>query len=358
MVSSHVVISIEWTFLALSYVLVIARIYVRLCMRRDRLHLSDGWLIAALAAAQGLVICDTLTYKMHAMDNFSITSVSLDKIRFATNYFFDVAMYLPKFSIISFYHNLVPPTHPGMRKALYVLTAITLVSALTTFFGDTFWCGPNPAVNWSKGEDACSVFASMELMRLNWSLNFITEVLNLVFPFPLIKEVKLPRRREKISLAIIFGLGLLTISVSVGRFITMLKLSNDISIYIWATAELCISIMVVALTALRPLLRKISSMISTSVSSSDNKSGYKLPSLEQRTQPKACVVRPESMIYWRSGEGSFHSRVVTTRPGESTESQVELNNLNRDKIIKTEEVLISREAYPNLGEEVDSRRFN
>lgn len=71
---------LEWTFIFLSYVLVSARVYVRVWMRRDRLYWSDYWLMAALASAQGLVICDTLTYQMNAMDDFTITSVSLDKV--------------------------------------------------------------------------------------------------------------------------------------------------------------------------------------------------------------------------------------------------------------------------------------
>lgn len=57
-------------------------------------------------------------------------------------------MYFPKFSIISFYYNLVPRTNPAMRMVHYILTGVTVVCALTTFVNVTFWCGPNPAVNW------------------------------------------------------------------------------------------------------------------------------------------------------------------------------------------------------------------
>ncbi|KAL2678778.1 hypothetical protein Neosp_009529 [[Neocosmospora] mangrovei] len=152
------------------------------------------------------------------MDDFTITSVSLDKIRFATNYFFDTGIYFPKFSIIAFYYNLIPPTHPQMRIALYILTFITGAFALTTFFGDTFWCGPDPSINWRRTDDeSCTVFSSMDLMRLNWSLNFITEVLNVAFPFPLIFDLSLRSRREKVALGVIFALGTITIGVSVGR---------------------------------------------------------------------------------------------------------------------------------------------
>lgn len=70
------------------------------------------------------------------------------QVRFATNYFFDTGVYFPKFSIIAFYYSIVPVTHPRTRITLHVIAAITVASALVTFFGDTFWCGSNLAVNW------------------------------------------------------------------------------------------------------------------------------------------------------------------------------------------------------------------
>ncbi|KAH7008613.1 hypothetical protein EDB80DRAFT_840983 [Ilyonectria destructans] len=326
MVSSNTVMGLEWTFIFLSYVLVSARVYVRVWMRRDRLYWSDYWLMAALASAQGLVICDTLTYQMNAMDDFTITSVSLEKIRFATGYLFDVGIYLAKFSIIAFYYNLVPLTNPHMRIALYVLTAITGICALATFMNITFWCGPNPSVNWSSGNDACSVFKSMVVMRVHWSMNFITEVLNLIYPFPLIRGVKLRSRRERISLGVIFAMGFITIAVSIGRFVMMLHVDNDITIYIWATAEMCIAIMIVALTALRPLLRKIAYMLSSNMTSSDTKSGHRIYSLEHQSRTKVSSARPVSGSYWRNGGKTYQSRVVATHH-DPTGSQVELNNI-------------------------------
>ena len=97
-----------------------------------------------------------------------------------TNYFFDFGIYFPKFSIIAFYFNLVPCTHPGMRTLLYALAALTASFSLVTFFADTFWCGPDPSVNWlDTDEEHCQAFMSMTLMRINWSMNFTSEVLSM-----------------------------------------------------------------------------------------------------------------------------------------------------------------------------------
>ena len=70
------------------------------------------------------------------------------QIQFATNYFFDVAIYFPKFSILALYYLLVPRSRTRMRLFLYALTVLTVSSSIFTLFADTFWCGGKPAVNW------------------------------------------------------------------------------------------------------------------------------------------------------------------------------------------------------------------
>ncbi|UZP35046.1 hypothetical protein NXS19_002862 [Fusarium pseudograminearum] len=317
MISSTAVMAFEWTILVFAYFLVACRVYVRMFLRGVGLHAADYWLIVGLVSCQGLLICDTLTFRMHAMDDFVLAnnSIPIKKIRFATNYFFDTGIYFPKFSIIAFYFNLVPVTNPTMRRALFGLTGITVAFALITVFCDTFWCGPDPSVNWAEGEQTCTVFTSMTLMRLNWALNFITEVLNLVFPIPLLQGL-MTSTRKKIGLAVVFGMGMITIAVSIGRFVTMLHVHNDISIYIWATAEICISVMIVALTALRPLLRKMTNSVSTS---SDDRSG----------NPSRKTGLTRSSVYWPGGNKIPRRHVVEVGSESLAGSETELNTMNK-----------------------------
>ncbi|KAH7303457.1 hypothetical protein B0I35DRAFT_364900 [Stachybotrys elegans] len=274
---------LEWSFLALSYLAVSARLYVRLGIKKDKIQWSDAWLLLGLVCAQGLLICDTITYVRGEMEEFMEQSVpmlryvclkliSLLQIRFATNYFFDVGIYFPKISIVVLYYRLVPTTKPRMRAALWVLCIITVLSCLWTFFADTFWCGSDPSANWwVSSPNGCSVFMSMTLMRINWSLNFLVEALNLLFPFPLLRDMKLSTKREKFSLGLIFAMGFITIAVSVGRFVTMVYLDNALPVCtfsqpwfpladIWATAEFCTSIIIVSMIMLRPLLKKITAI--------------------------------------------------------------------------------------------------
>ncbi|CVK91302.1 uncharacterized protein FMAN_09445 [Fusarium mangiferae] len=343
MISSRAVMGFEWSFMTLAYIAVACRIYVRVVMRKARLFSADYWLIVGLLSCQGLLICDTITYSMDAMNNFTIDNVTIRKIRFATNHFFDTGIYFPKFSIIAFYFNLVPISQPKMRIALYGLAGLTVSFAIITFFCDWFWCGPDPSVNWAKGEQECTSFTSMTLMRLLWSMNFISEVLNVAYPIPLLATLKMTSTRKKIGLAVVFSLGVITIAVSVGRFITMVYVDNAISIYIWATAEICISVIVVALTAVRPLLRKLTNLKSTTLLTSQDQSG--IPAVPSNGPRKPGAFTGVSGIYWHATGKSQHRYGEAMDPEFSAGSETELNNINGNAL--TGHVMVSRESNIN-----------
>ncbi|WKT47225.1 hypothetical protein QSH57_012130 [Fusarium oxysporum f. sp. vasinfectum] len=252
-------------------------------------------------------------------------------------------IYFPKFSIIAFYFNLVPISQPNKRIALYCLAGLTTSFAVITFFCDWFWCGPDPSANWAKGGQKCTSLTSMTLMRLLWSMSFISEVLNVVYPIPLLATLKMTSTRKKIRLAVVFGLGVITIAVSVGRFVTMVYLDNAISIYIWATAEICISVIVVALTAVRPLLRKLTNLKSTTLLTSEDRSGVQATPSNRSRKPGNFT--GGSGFYWQ-GTGKNHQRHAETMgPESSASSETELNNMNG--ITLTQNVTVSRETITN-----------
>jgi hypothetical protein len=160
---------------------------VHIQMRMKALLLSDTFLLLATLACMGVVICDVLTYKAGAMSNFTDPRVSILKVstkvklvrirtdalqvRFATNYLFDVGLYFPKFSILAFYYMIIPISAPETRTALHAVTVFVILSTIVTFFGDTFWCGPNPAVNWyvviTVHENATNVYDSGGYRKVN-----------------------------------------------------------------------------------------------------------------------------------------------------------------------------------------------
>ncbi|CAH0041662.1 unnamed protein product [Clonostachys rhizophaga] len=334
----------EWVMASLATICVAARMFVRLQLNKDHLHWADSWLLVGLFCAIGLALCDTMADLDGELDNYEDPSVRTLKFRFATNYFFDTGMYFPKFSIIAFYWTLVPLTQPHMRVALYVLTAVTAVFCVATFFDATFWCGADVSSNWSTDEDACRAFDSMTMMRIHWALNFSTEILNLVFPFPLVRDLKLPKLREKIGLCVILGLGVVTIAVSIGRFVTMVSAGNSVSSYLWTASEISVALTVVALTALRPLLRKIAQLVSGTNSDSDQRyygTYGASTTVRTRTGKSKPTHTQGSGIYWRT-----HSVTGNNAVDDNESDEVELRPIKPNQIMQTREVTISSEAAP------------
>ncbi|KAH7406731.1 hypothetical protein DE146DRAFT_648244, partial [Phaeosphaeria sp. MPI-PUGE-AT-0046c] len=323
------------------------------------LLLSDVFLLLATLACLGLVICDALTFKAGAMSNFtnpttpilkvSVTTVESFlvrtdtlQVRFATNYIFDVGLYFPKFSILAFYFMIIPVTAPDTRKALYAVTCFVALSTLVTFFADTFWCGPDPSVNWSMKGGNCTVFTAMTLVKLNWSLNIISEVLIFVLPLPIIRNLKIPRKRERAGLLILFTLGAITIAVSAARFFAMLIVSNNIAIYILATTEFTVSIMIPSLISLRPLLRKIHKWTSSGHSDSPFSRGNHTGVTSGKRKPGNSSVpklKGSHAIYSKGNARNLYG------------SEVELTEHEPTKIYKTEEISVTSTRDPQLGDE-------
>ncbi|KAG5766640.1 hypothetical protein H9Q69_007925 [Fusarium xylarioides] len=223
MIPSRAVMGFEWSFMALAYITVACRTYVRVVMRKARLFSADYWLILGLLSCQGLLICDTLTYSMNAMDNFTIDNVAIRK---------------------------------GKRRTEMYIFHINDSCADSVVY-ELLIRGPKSRFAWPVGP--FSLISDPQS--------------DVAYPIPLLATLKITSTRKKIGLAVVFSLGVITIAVSVGRFITMAYVDNAISIYIWATAEICISVIVVALTAVWPLLRKLTNLKSTTILTSEDRSG-------------------------------------------------------------------------------------
>lgn len=166
--------------------LTLLRLFLRLVLQRTRLTLSDWLLIASSLDGIALFVTDTMAYNLGGMDDWDpdappkpiADQISLMKVSFAGNYFYDTGIYFPKLALLAFYFRLIPTTLPTLRKLLYVATGLTVSFAITTCFVDTFWCGSNVSVNWDL-ESTCTSFESMEITQIDWALNIASDLMSM-----------------------------------------------------------------------------------------------------------------------------------------------------------------------------------
>jgi hypothetical protein len=150
-------------------------------------------------------------------------------------------------------------------------------------------------------------------------------------------------RRERISLAIIFGMSFITLGVSVGRFITMAYIGNATAIYILCTVEFCVSLIIVSMLVLRPLLKKLTGIMMTGFSA-----GYvasdSSPSNQSTKSSQKHFMSPALNLYKRNNDSVYHSHVTASPHDDMSGSEVELNSVRPGFIRKTEEVSIASET--------------
>lgn len=213
----------------------------------------------------------------------------------------------------------------------------------------------------------------MPLVKLNWSLNFISEVFStcespnsvassnssivFVLPLPIIRNLKIPRKRERAGLLVLFTLGAITIFVSAARFIAMLLVMNNIaicktttlvntigafltSVDILATTEFTVSIMIPSLISLRPLLRKVHKWTSSDYTESPFSPGGTIGRRQTGTSntPK---LKGSHAVYSRGHTQNIYG------------SEVELTEHEPIKIYKTEEISVTSTKAPQLSDEDD-----
>lgn len=259
-VAKEAVVPIEAVLLAVSTLLVLARLSLRTIRQRQHLTVSDWFLVASLLDAAALFATDTVAYKLGGMDEYDPDApepsiqdqITLMKVSFAGNYFYDTGVYFPKLALLALYFKLIPKTLPLLRKALYGTTALTGSFMITTCFLDTFWCGANVSVNWEI-DGGCSTFDSKAVFRIDWAMNIVSDVLVFVLPFPLLFGLQLSRRYMA-GLVAIFASGIITVGASVSRFATVEAIHAWTNVYVLSMTEMAAAIVVVSLPALKPLL--------------------------------------------------------------------------------------------------------
>ncbi|KAF5660276.1 archaeal flagellin n-terminal [Fusarium heterosporum] len=325
-VAKEAVVPIEAVLLGVSSLLVLARLSLRTIRQHQSLTVSDWFLIASLLDAAALFATDTAAYNLGGMDEYDPNAperslsdqITLKKVAFAGNYFYDTGIYLPKLALLALYFKLIPHTLPILRKFLYLTTGLTATFMLTTCLMDTFWCGANVSVNWDL-DGTCSTFDSKEVFRIDWALNIVSDLLVFTLPFPLLFGLQLSRR-YKVGLVAIFASGLITLGASIGRFVTVDTIHAWTNVYVLSMTEIAAAIVVVSLPALKSLLRGFG-LRSSKQDTSNTGSGYNKHSTTASSNfNKLSSGRDHGQLY------SSTARVAAVAE-EDSGSEVELTNL-------------------------------
>ncbi|KAI8654558.1 hypothetical protein NCS57_01202300 [Fusarium keratoplasticum] len=347
-VAKEAVVPIEAMLFSVSSVLVLARLFLRTIRQKQNLTISDWLLVASLLDAAALFGTDTASYNLGGMDEYDPNKperstedqITLMKVSFAGNYFYDTGIYFPKLALLALYFKLIPQTMPVLRKVLYGVTALTGAFMVTTCFLDTFWCGSKVSLNWEI-DSSCTTFDSKAVFRIDWGLNFVSDVLVFALPFPLLFGLQVSKRYMA-GLIAIFASGLITVGASIARFATVDTIHAWTNVYVLSMTEMTAAIVVVSLPALKSLLHGLG-LRSSKQGTTHTGSGY--------NKHSTTVTASSHFNKLSSGRDNGELYAATARvaaaPEEDSGSEVELTNLRG--IYKSARISVTYERRSDVG---------
>ncbi|EOA83731.1 hypothetical protein ACJQWK_00752 [Exserohilum turcicum] len=270
----HIVTSIiiQALLLGLAFVVTCLRCWVRMRLENRKLTVVDYLVWGGWLCTLGWFTCSTKSLYIlidHPLDEETRSdSVDYLKTVFASVYFFDAGLYFPKASLVAFYWWLIPVGFKRLRIAIYVSAGVVSTSFLASILTDTL-IAPNISDNWSIENQLQSTWNTFANLVINWVLNFGTDLLLFILPFFIVNCLTL-RKRQRIGLVGVFSLGLITMGISLGRFIVY-NMDYDLADAdgnLWCTAEMCTAVIVVSLPFFKTLIMRSTPPNSTNRSNS------------------------------------------------------------------------------------------
>jgi hypothetical protein len=131
---------------------------------------------------------------------------------------YTLTTYLVKAAIIAWYYSITPPSLSRCRIALHAICGCCIFGFVASMGFNFLSCWPISR-NWTLDESKlCIASAQLPTFFITFACHVLTELLIYVYPFPLLKSVRLvPQRRRTYGIVFLFALGFLSIAASLAR---------------------------------------------------------------------------------------------------------------------------------------------
>ncbi|KLU82417.1 hypothetical protein MAPG_01489 [Magnaporthiopsis poae ATCC 64411] len=250
------IIAVNVTLLAFATVIVALRFYTRAVV----LHTLglDDWLVllsllifAALVGSEFVLESKGLGHHIGTLQQPNGFKEYL-RAFFVSIQLYNAAIATVKFAFLAQYYRIM--TVRRMRLAVLVVTGIVGAWSLSQMVISLMTCAPISGF-WDPTPDTVCL-PELPIWYTNAVGNIIADIMIIVLPLPMIRNLNLPRT-QKLVLAGIFCLGFFTCGISASR-IRFLGTPVDttwdnLDAEFWSLAEVCSGIVCAVLPTLRPL---------------------------------------------------------------------------------------------------------
>ncbi|KAH7137764.1 hypothetical protein EDB81DRAFT_844225 [Dactylonectria macrodidyma] len=270
--SGAAVLGVIYTLITLAALLIAARVHLRLKIQKRKLVAADWLMILAWCSAFTTASFDIVFMNQGALEpNIHYTLNNWDtkperleyvlRMMWAALIPFFTTFYLCKASLLAVYLELFPPFMTKRRIVLWTTIIYSALAYVVSICLQLFLCFPIER-NWTimEPEMLCDAFAVVTTFQVAWTLHFLGSIALFILPFLILYKLNL-RKRMKIGVYCVFLLGLVDISFSLTRFLTV-QLSavggfrSVTTIELWSSLDAYIGLIIACLPALRPYLRR------------------------------------------------------------------------------------------------------
>ncbi|KAI3584168.1 hypothetical protein IWW34DRAFT_828242 [Fusarium oxysporum f. sp. albedinis] len=248
----------EWLLLSIAATMILARLWLRIRINRQRLLLSDVFICLAWFSAVASASVD----------------VYLKCYFWAGTFAFFTAFWCSKMAILAFYLQIFPLVFRIYRIIIWLVIAYSASGYIVAMALNLFLCWPLQR-NWATDQTACIAEIQVKIgWRVGWALHFSSDVIIYVLPFMILRNLRMDKL-VRFGVYCTFGLGAINIIFCLVRFLVV-EASTDIDsgkmvpltlLELWSSTDCNISVIIACMPALRPYLRLIHARYGRTISS-------------------------------------------------------------------------------------------
>ncbi|KAK5228288.1 hypothetical protein LTR72_002171 [Exophiala xenobiotica] len=262
--TSQTYIVVTSIFLALAVLFYLMRLYVRPPFTPD-FRIDDGvMLVATIAVVVFTAINLQAAHLGLGKDIWNVPPDNIDivlKDFYIGEFLYFFIIVLTKLAVLAFYLKVF--TQPYFRKAVYVVIGLCICYYVSFMFVLGFECTP-VAFFWQQWRDP-SAGTCININAGGWAaagINIILDVTILTLPVPVILKLQISRQ-QRLQVLSMFGVGSFITVVSIIRLQSLISFAKDsnltyhlLSVSIWSSIELYISIICACMPATRLFLQR------------------------------------------------------------------------------------------------------
>jgi len=259
-------------------------------------------------------------------ESFGGRPLTTSQIFYADEAIYLVLLSLTKISLLCFYLRIFP--QPAFRLAVHATLGCIVLSGLVILFLQIFQCTPVRFIWEGWAGDFGGPHRCLDVNLLAWvagGVSIAQDVVILALPLPLLYHLQ-ASRRAKAGVLFMFSLGIficITSCVRLRFLVIFAKSANPTWDYtdpmLWSSIEVCVSIIVTSLPAIRVLLSRLRPGLF------GTRNGKSHPgSRATGTEPGSLAGPDKSAGAGRSAQSRIFSIMARGDSPDSSESQLEL----------------------------------